>query len=346
MALPTPQKTWIIDPCNTIVFVSLVQTMREYLFQLKEFLKLNGYTVRGSSDGTTASPASTLITDGVDRWVTAANAGVRGTVSAAAQSWIVLQDVSGVSILLAYQGAGVSPTGDDIARISFSPNQLFTTQATGTFQPTATDEQVVSSATSLIGSTASGNRVWSGWVDSTGRLCRFAIARAGIWVGRLWGIEQYDNSDLESPAFADPSSRPTWGYALTTATAYVPNGTQVGVGRHSVGGVVVNNSFFFNMECFPINGTQSQYAITWGSIKPELQGSLGYPIFPLPLSCQAAGGRGKAGLAYDVWAGRFTGAADGDTYGVLQFIAMSSYLAGNTGNGLWPWDGVTAVVMT
>jgi len=339
MALPVITKTWTITANNRIPYVSLNDTMSKYLFGVKEFLKTNGYTVRGSSDGVTASPPSTLVSDGIDRWVTAANVTTRGTGSGTPQSWIVLRDGAGVDILITYQG----PATDDTARVSFSAGQLFTTQATGTFQPTATDEAVVlsSGSGSLIGSTASlSDRNWFGWVDSQSKMCRFAIARAGIFAGLAWGVEHVLSVigvPSSSPAVWSP---PTWGFAWNPGASIIPNQTSIGIARVSVASLAQSVTVFLGIEEFANNNA------LFSGIKPEFQGGAAFPMFPLSIESNTANAHGKMGNLIDWWQGRTSGGVDGDLYGSLQFLGIGGISGASNGSGVWPWDGTTVPVLT
>lgn len=327
MALPTIQRTWTYDTNNRITYTSLVQVMRELLFSYKEFLKLNGYTVVGSSDGTSADMA------GSDFWVSATNAGIRGASAATVQSWIVLQAANGIRILMTYQGAT-----DDVCRLSFSHN-VYTLAGTPTHQPTTVDEQILTTTASHIGSETSGDRLWHGWVDSTDTMFRFAVARAGI-SRSCWGVEVSEDK-------TDPGSITwdgTWGWHGTSATSgffgaassinqlilYAAAGVSTKVARPLVSSTPINCQCFLGVETYGADGT------LWMNVQPELQGVLGYPIRPLFLGSNTTGGRGKLAHLYDWWAGRSTGsnANDADVYGANQFIQ----LAGTSGL-VWPWDG-------
>lgn len=330
MALPVPSRTWTITPNNRITFVSLNDTMARYLFGIKAFLVTNGYTVRGSSDGVTG-PASGV--DFTDRWLTFANVTTRGTAAGTVQSWIILRDGNGVDILLAFQGAT-----DDVARIAYSPNQIYVFAGTPTHQPTATDEVVVTSAATLIGTATTIDRIWHGWVNSTDKLCRFAIMRQGIWVGRVWGIEEFAHV-MVTPAFPDPPTRPVWGFSLTPTVNTLSTGVQAGTGRCTVSAAPFSMTLKFGCEFLANDPTQ------FGGVKPELQGGNGYHLTPLAIGSHIVGARGKAGNLYDWWLGRTTGGADADTYGTLQFISMSGVQGSNVGGHIWPWNGVSTPVL-
>lgn len=318
-------RSWLFSTNNRLPYVSRVQVMRDFLFGLKGFLKTHGYTVIGSSNGVTATPTG-LITpanDSVDRWVTAANAGVRGTAAATAQSWVVLRDGNGVDILITFQGAGVTPTGDDIARISFSPGNLFTSQATPTFQPTATDEQVMTTATSLINTTFD-DRVWHGWVSSDAKAFRVLITR-GALVHGAWGVENIVSATY-APIVFNP---PVVGFAynrsgLTSVfSAYTAN-TQGGVARVTNAGLAVNVTLGGGLET-ALGATT--LAAFW-PLRSDLQGGTFFDVSPLAWWSSVAIARGKLGMRTDWWLG---GADDGSTYNSRTSIN----LAGN----LWPWDG-------
>jgi hypothetical protein len=300
------------------------------LFQVKTFLETNGYVVRGSSDGVTAG----MDGPGTDRWVTAANAGTRGTVAAAVQSWIILRDASGVDILLTYQGAGVSPTGDDLGRLSFSAGQLFVLAGTPTHQPTATDERVfVANTVSLIGSTASGDRLWNGWVDSTSKLCRFAVIRNQIIVGTTWGVEEVDSA-VTAPSTWTPA---VWGFSLVSNGTPLPSGTTIGQAKPTVGGSPTIPFCLLGSENWSSNyqGPTDQ--------RPELQNGGGsWPLFPMVIGTNTIGTAGKLGNLYDWWRGRTQGALLGDMYGDAEFIHIVGVMGTSTApTGIWPWDGVS-----
>ena len=331
MALPTKQKTWVIDPCNRITFSSLVQTMREYLFQIKEFLKANGYTIKGSCDGTTGAMDTT------DRWDSAIKAGVRGANTTTANSWVVLVDGSGCNILLSYVGAS-----DDICRISFSPGGNYVAAGTANQTPTATDERIITSATTVINATASADRLWSGWVSSDAKMCRFTIARSGVWTGQTWGVEIM-TPVVVSPAVFSPA---TWGFcynngnltvsSVAGANAFFSANVKGGVARVTVSSVAIDITVGGTGESIA-DGTGGSVG-KFNGVLAELQGGSSYPMARIGCSSGTTGARGKLGNRIDWWTGRSTGATDGDTYGTLEFIQI--------GEIAWPWDGVTTPVLT
>lgn len=187
MAKVQVTKNWTITPNVRLTpFVSLVATMNWFLYQNKVAIVAAGWTLIGTSNGATAAFDGA----GGDRWTSeAAVGGIRGTVAAAPQSWALFQNADGVQVLFAYQGAGVSPTGDDIARISMSMSAAYVIAATTTHQPTATDEVICSVGNSLINATASGDRVMSIGCTTENWWC--AAFRASVLINFL-SVEKFD----------------------------------------------------------------------------------------------------------------------------------------------------------
>lgn len=328
MALPTKLRTWIQSPFNRITFVSLLDTMQRYLHGVKTFLKSHGYTVKGSAS------AGTGAMDGVDRWTASSDVTPRATTAAASQAWIILVDAAGVEILLAYQGGS-----DDIMLQAICADGVgFAAAGTPSNQPTSINMQTVSSSLSVIGNTASGDRLWSGWVDSTSKMCRFGIASAGVWVGRLWGVEHF------APAVSAPSSIPipSWGFSLATPIAnFVFSASTAGRARTVVSSTSRLCACIIGAEYFGID-------TFCDNIKAPAQGGVGYLMYALSLGTTTAGAEGKLGNLEDWWAMQInttTGAVPGDTMGTLDFIHM-----GTSGNGRgalwWPHNGTTTPVMT
>ena len=339
MPLPTKAKTWVISPNNRITFVSLLDTMQRYLYGVKAFLKTNGYTVKGSAS------AGTGAMDAVDRWTLTTDVTPRATVAAASQAWIVLTDANGCDILLTYQGAS-----DDIARISYSATGVFVAAGTPSQQPTATDEMVLYSATSLILSTASADRLWSGWVSSDAKMCRFAVARSGTFVGATWGVE------LVTSAVTSPSASftpPVWGHHYLPANIGDANGASTalssGRGANNRGGlarvVVSSVPFLSDVTCTREGGSsigtvQNIQGMT-GTAQCVLQGD--FLVMPLGLVATTVGAVGKLGALLD-WHICGQNAVGGDTLGTLDWIVIG------TGTSqmwtMWPWDGTTSPVLT
>jgi hypothetical protein len=335
MTIPALTKTWTISANNRVVFTTLNGAMSGHMFGIKQFLKANGYTVKGSSTGSVAPPANTLITDGVDRWATAADAATRGAGANNAQSWIILTDGNGADILIAYQGAT-----DDIIVIQYSVGQLWTTQATATFQPTATDSLAVSTNGSLIGNSGiTTDRMWCGWVDSQKKLCRFMVASGGLYVGSVWGIELF-STEVSLPGLVSPA---IWGFFFPATGAIILNGSVAGHARELAGSIVASIAqaqIYFGTEWIGLSSNG------WGLIKTELQGGLGYPILPLGIASQASGFNGKLGMLFDTYRGQATAGA-GVIYGNRQWISIGGYNGSGTVNeGMWPWDGVTDPLLT
>jgi len=154
MAKVQVTKAWTISPNVRLTpFVSLVATMGWWLYQNKTAMLAAGWTLVCTSDGVTGP---TTLADATDRLPSAAECQVRATVAAAAQSWFIVKNADDVQVLFAFQGAS-----DDICRISMSQGALFVLAGTTTQQPTAADECLLTTGSSIINATASADRVMS-----------------------------------------------------------------------------------------------------------------------------------------------------------------------------------------
>lgn len=326
IALPTPTRTWVISPCVQIAYVSLIDATQQVLYRLKTFLLARGCTVRGSAS------AGTGAMDSTDRWSNAAAVTPRATTSAASQAWIVLRDGNGADILLAFQGSS-----DDIARISFSPGGLFVAAGTPNNQPTATDEEVIWSATSLVNSTTSGDRRLSLWGTADAKNFRMAIARSNSWTGGIIGVELAGAPDsgfgagiVFSPALYGYGNLPASMTNANGSVAYAPNSIGARC-RITVGGTPTS----IGAGLASLRGANAPSAFN-NSVQ-HLQGN-NYAMLETYLVSQTASAFGLIGKRIDMWLGKTfnAGSVDGDTYGTNQFI--------NIGETVWPWDGSVPVM--
>lgn len=177
MTFPQLQKNWTISPNVRQAFTTLLGVGGWFAYENKTRMLAVGWTVKFTSNGVTG-PTDGL--DTTDRITSAANFNVRATVAAAPQSWYVLQNADGVQIMFTYQGAT-----DDIMRISYSQGGLFTLAGTTTHQPTATDEIIISAATTVINATASLDRVMSIFCADDTTAWRVALFRNSAIVTTL-----------------------------------------------------------------------------------------------------------------------------------------------------------------
>ena len=325
MALPTLVRTWSISPNNRILYVSYFDTMQRYLHGVKTFLKAHGYVCKGSAS------AGTGAMDGVDRWALSADVTPRSAtaIAATSQAWIVLTDGNGCDLLLAYQGGT-----DDVARISFSAAGLFVASGTPEHQPTATDEVVITSGTTLISTPTSADRLWFGWVDSEHKMCRFAIAHQGLFVGRVWGLELVGSVAVTGSIVTWAPA--VWGFAYNAQQSN--NINPVGQGRVIASSVPTTVSFSWGFEF------KAADAAALGNNKLILQGARGYQAVPMAIGSTTIGAQGPYGTLYDQWVGRGQTGIDGDVYGGHALIGVAG-LFGGTGACLWPWDGTTTPVL-
>lgn len=177
MTFPQLQKNWTISPNVRQAYTTLLGVSGWYAYENKVRMMAVGWTMKFSCNGTTG-PSSGA--DTTDRITSAATFATRATVAAAAQSFYVLQNADGVQIMFTYQGAS-----DDIMRISYSPGGLFTIATPSTNQPTATDEIIISAATTIISGTATLDRVMSIFCASDTTAWRCCLFRNSVLISSL-----------------------------------------------------------------------------------------------------------------------------------------------------------------
>jgi len=192
MTFPQLQKNWTVSPNVRQAFTTLVGVSGWYAYENKTRMLAVGWTVKFTSNGTTGPSGAG---DTTDRITSAATFATRATIAGAAQSWYVLQNADGTQMLFAYQGAS-----DDIMRISYSPGALFTLDGTTRFQPTATDEIIISAATTVIDPTASLDRVMSIFCANDTTAWRCAVFRNSVLISGL----SYDKVTRVAPSLTLP----------------------------------------------------------------------------------------------------------------------------------------------
>lgn len=302
--------TWVAGHCNQMIAA--------------------GYTCVGSSNGVVAA------LDTVNRCTTAAGFAVRAANTTTAQSWIVLSDGT-TQTLVTYTGAT-----DDVARVSCSPGSLFTIAGTATFAPTATDELVMTTGLTLIGTTVGVDRLYNVWVDSTHKHWRSCIVSAGVLVGRLLGVEPFDTSPLSGPTCVPA----VWGFSHTGSnTGSLSNllsaygvGTSGGLCRTSGnaqtqlgGSCLLLNGSFTNDEGVLLTANGSQFALR----------SMG-------CASTSTGCVGLVGIRIDWWASsdkQACGALGGPT-GKEWVLLNGTASAGAQVGVLWPWPNTVASMIT
>lgn len=174
MTAPITSKAWTISPNNRLVYPgTLAGVLGWWAFTNKTQLLAATWTLVWSSDGVTGPSGAG---DNTDRIPNAAAFTTRATVAAAPQSWFLLQNPDGFQLLITYQGAT-----DDIARVSYSAAGLYALAGTTTHQPTATDEVVLSTATTIVGASTTIDRVMSIWTADDGSAWRCPVFASGAF---------------------------------------------------------------------------------------------------------------------------------------------------------------------
>ena len=336
MALPTIQKTWRqlltgANPGGRVPFVSVIDTMQQVVFRIKDFL-CNGsgastrYTVLWSASGGTGP---TSAGDHTDRITSAASWTPRATSAAASQAWIVLVGAMGEQILLAFQG-----NTDDVMRVAFSPGGQYQLAATTSNQPTAADEQLVvgGGTSSIVNSSTSGDRILQLWARDDGKGFRVALYRTSALAGPVWFIEEFATGCTLPAAVTPPVCGGGYLPNSLTATGITasPNvNSSAIVIRTTVASAGFNALCSIGCESFGFNNATapSQYITP-----PEAQG-LGFAPYPLSIHSVTTGTKGRWGNLIDMWLLQPTGLAVGDGFGTsYQFHQVNALLWPNPAN--------------
>lgn len=334
MAFPAIQKFTAAGMLlnQTITFASLLTTLGTYVTGIANQAIAKGYTCAGSSNGVTAAM------DGVNRCTLAAGFAVQAANTTTAQSWIVITAANGAQTCFAFVGAT-----NDIARISCSPGGLFVVAGTATFTPTATDEVVGSSATSLIGNTASGNRVFNVQIDSAHNGWRAFIFRAGIVAGPLLFCELYDPQAYCTATIAVP----VWCGAQAAASISSLGNVFGTYSVNSIGGAtrmtVSGTPTTVNMG--GSGKTLGNSATGQDNLAQELNSNQ-FVNRSIGVSSVTATARGDVGNRFDWYYDqefKACGELDASKTWVMLNIAAA---AGSSGGTLWTWDSTVATVTT
>lgn len=346
ITLPVPAVAWNILPCQRVTYASVLQVSRDVVFLIVKRLIAQGWTVRGSSNGAAAGM------DGVDRWATAADAGTRFNGVAGAQSWFVLRDGDGADIVFSFNGAT-----DDVWNFWVSLGGLAIANATNVlYEPTATDAQTTNkfyttTPGTIVGATASLDRLVSVWTRPDHRGFRVAVARNAAWISRF-GKDAHTPATYASGITVHPGhafyingslSAAASGSILHSGSA-VANAANlqfiVRTKRTDGAGVLVTCAKYTKV----IGGNGNPGSIdqhTYSAVQSTLQGAASYALRRYGIWSITATADGDIGLFVDWFLGRTTGSSDGDTYGALQWITVDAP------NGvIWPWDGATPVAMS
>ncbi len=330
MAFPAAQKYL---PAGMLVnqqipFVSLLTTTGTYVTGITNHAIAQGYTCAGSSNGTTAAM------DGVNRCTTAAGFAVRAANTTTAQSWIVITAANGAQTLFTFTGAS-----DDIARISGSPGGLFVVAGTATFAPTATDEVVGITTVSLIGATASSNRVFNVQIDSAHNGWRAFIFRLGIVAAPIIFGELFDPAFIVGPGAT--CAVPVW-WGCNSAGNLLNFGAAGSYSAINVGGstrMVVNGTpMTVNM-----GGTVKLLALSSlgeNNIPQELNAN-GFVCRSIGLSSATASAHGDVGRRYD-WLSTNELKPSGELDATKTWINLNNASTAGAASGtLWTWDGAS-----
>ncbi len=332
MGLPTITQTWTISFNNRFVFLTtsvVKDVMAAYMVSLKNFLKTTmGFTVKGSSDGTTGGM------DGVDRITSVSAWQVRSALNTSAPcSWIVLTDGAGIDWLWAYYSSS-----DDACVLAHSQGGQYLAQSTATWIPQATDQCFDAASGTWVNSSLSLDRVWTHWATSDKKMWRSSVYRGGGLVALFRG-EKFVSSLVSPATFTEAVGGGTVGAVKCYTTGWSYNNSY---SVTSIGSLCRVHCAGQDINCTATEGAEApgggNSATNYGFLYPALQGGTGVIMVPMTLGSITGSVDGKLGNVIDLWLCLTnTTLTLGDSFGNLQFTVP-------TGNWVFPGDGATVLV--
>lgn len=238
---------------------------------------------------------------------------------------------SGVDILLAYQG-----TADDKCYMAMSDGAKYTPAGTATNQPTATDSLDnwtpaggIAGTGTIIGSTASGDRIWHimGTTDKQG--FRVFIYRQNTMIS--WFGCEVCNSAITAMTWNSKSY--VWATNNTTLTGGT-NGhvlvVSTTVGNGNGGGIRLSGTnIAANGGGYSFGSTSNLSGLFGGENNLDLEAAT--PITQIGLYSSLASFQGKIGDRIDMYAAWANSLAQGNVFGTAQWVLM--------GTAIHPWNG-------
>lgn len=314
MALPTLEKTWQHNVNQSTATSGSRNTDAQALW-LKVKNALTGFasgawTVVSSSNGITAGAG--------DHWSSASDIGWASGSNP--HSWIVLRQTGLATNCEVCIDLNVSSSYPNQGSIVISYAAGFTGGSTSA-RPTATDERVLASATTLWSVTSAIATVLHVMMSTTGENTRIVICANSAVVAQ-WYFEKLADSALANPVVAAVKGDATTVTTLcgTTSWCGIKDATQFAA---YMGTEYYNNNYTINAN----SGASSDI-------------SSAYPIVPLSLHSETTGAKGRAGRLVDLWGGS-SSFAIAATYPAApdnkQFVQFSQFV--------YPWDGSTPVIV-
>jgi len=341
MSFPALSKTWQVDANNVLGanntnVIMWQMILNEIKNELKGF-STSPWTVQYSSNAGNngaagaASGAAGAAGDLVDRWVVADQAsGANSTndVNCAAagsrHSWTVLRQTGIASNYELCIDCSNSTGG--LGTIVFSPSAGFT-GGTATARPTATDETVVISNTTVMTFPSANSRyIVHSWLSTDGQCTRVMVMTSGQSNPLYF---QMDKVQSPSSGWTTPSICVCVQGATATNLA---SGTNV---KMRGGGGTPNFAGSFTEERWN-NAARLATTALIGTAPNSF--SLEWPVLPMGVAANGATNSGRLGNIYDMWWCP-VGVNPGDTAG--SDVTNRTHVAMN--GCIFPWTGDSTV---
>jgi hypothetical protein len=338
MGMPTASLSWDFTKLNQRETYSSVNDATAFTFftMWRYWIDTLGWTIKYTCNGTTGPSSSS---DHTDRLTAKSNCTTRGASTTAAQSFGVATDGAGVDHLLAYVGAGTSPTGDDLFYIAHSPTGAYVPAATATNTPTATDQVLDMNSLTLVG---------TGAVDRVISMCGTTDKKNfRLWVysnatlQREYFVERGSSVVLSAFGWTDPLVVGQWTAvgASTPSTA----GHGLGVAGSGAQGSASNAYAKIGGTIVSVGGGGEQYlngsgSSTFATANPELLGAS--PIVPLVFATKTTNFEGKMANRVDAWFPFTNGIVDG-----FSFASGTNFAFMYLNARMVVWDSASPLIM-
>ncbi len=335
MALPTPVKTWQVDPNNAVTYItSASATAQRLMLGIKNALIGFGtlpWTVSGSSNSVAAGM------DAVDRWTLSTNLVWTFLGSGAARSWIVLRQTGiGATFEICIHLLRSSTDSNNFLYVEMVASQVGFSGGSTTARPTAADEVIFND---LAGSAPGTGGLWgSSSTASVGYHYHVMQSTDGQCTRVV--INQDNDGDCSGFMLFDKPKNPVTGWS----DPYVVLGIGNSTGSVMTHAVVNDLAKAYGRG----SGTMSMYLTCEGTVSSMITEQqtvvnafdASWPMAPMGLYSATASHIGRHGELFDIWYGSTT-RVNGDQYPdsgtTYQFTQFDDIIL--------PWDSTNPVTV-